>query len=53
VRRLEQEAVERHIDVLQKELDGVDADADPQGYSDRFEHLIALQNERRKLRSRE
>jgi DNA primase len=53
VRRLEQEAVERRIGVLQTELDGFDATGDPQGYSDRFEHLIALQNERRKLRDRE
>ncbi len=51
--RLKQEAVERQILELQTELAGVDADSDPQGYSDRFERLIALQNERRQLRSRE
>ncbi len=52
-RRLKQEAVERQIAALQAELATVDADGDPQGYSDRFERLIALQNERRQLRSRE
>ena len=52
-KRLKQEAVERQIDALQMELAAVDANSDPQGYSDRFERLIALQNERRQLRSRE
>ena len=53
MKRLKQEAVERRIEQVQSELAGVDADADPQGYSERFESLIALQNERRDLRSRE
>ncbi|MEN8114562.1 MAG: DNA primase [Actinomycetota bacterium] len=51
--RLKQEAVERRIDEVEAELVGFDATADPQGYSDRMERLIALQNERRELRSRE
>lgn len=53
IKRLKQEAVERRIEHLQGELAAVDVDADPQGYSERFERLIALQNERRELRSRE
>ena len=53
VKRLKQEAVERRIEQVQRELASVDAVADPQGYSERFERLIALQNERRELRSRE
>jgi DNA primase len=53
VKRLKQEAVERRIKVLEADLDLFDANSDPQGYSDRFELLIALQNERRELRSRE
>ena len=53
LKRLKQEAVERRIALLQTELAGVDAAADAQGYSERFERLIALQNERRELRSRE
>ncbi len=53
LKRLKQDAVERRIALLQTELAGVDAAADAQGYSERFERLIALQNERRELRSRE
>ena len=53
MKRLKQEAVERRIEALGADLDAFDADVDPQGYSDRFERLIALQNERRELRSRE
>ncbi|MCJ7781665.1 MAG: DNA primase [Acidimicrobiia bacterium] len=53
MKRLKQEAVERRIEALGADLDVFDADVDPQGYSDRFERLIALQNERRELRSRE
>ena len=53
VKRLKQEDVERRIKVLEADLDLFDANADPQGYSDRFERLIALQKQRRELRSRE
>ena len=53
MKRLKQEAVERRIEALGADLDVFDVDVDPQGYSDRFERLIALQNERRELRSRE
>src|SRR5665811_18075 len=37
MKRLKQEAVERRIQTLQAEVAAVDVDADPQGYSDRFE----------------
>jgi DNA primase len=53
MKRLKQEAVERRIEEVQTELAAIDADIDAQGYSERFERLIALQNERRELRSRE
>jgi DNA primase len=53
MKRLKQEAVERRIEALGADLDVFDAEVDPQGYSDRFERLVALQNERRELRSRE
>jgi DNA primase len=53
LKRLKQEAVERRIEEVQAELASMDAAADVQGYSERFERLIALQNERRELRSRE
>lgn len=53
MKRLKQEAVERRIEQVQTELVALDGGADPQGYSDRLEQLIALQNERRELRSRE
>jgi len=50
---LKQETVKRRIRVLEADLDLIDVNTDPQGYSDRFEQLKALQNERRELRSRE
>ncbi len=53
MKSLKQEAVRRRIRVLEADLGLFDAKADPQGYSDRFERLIALQNERRELQSRE
>jgi hypothetical protein len=53
MKRLKQEAVERRIEEVQTELAAIDADSDAQGYSERFERLIALQKERRELRSRE
>lgn len=53
MKRLRQEAVERQIEEIEAELAGVDVDTDAQAYSNQLEHLIALQNERRELRSRE
>ncbi len=53
MKRLKQEAVECRIEQVQAELVALDGDADSQEYSDRLERLIALQNERRELRSRE
>ncbi|MEA3503272.1 MAG: toprim domain-containing protein, partial [Actinomycetota bacterium] len=53
MKRLKQEAVERRIEQAQAELVALDEGADPQAYSDLLEGLIALQNERRELRSRE
>jgi hypothetical protein len=53
MKRLKQEAVERRIVQIQTELATLDGGADPQVYSDRLEQLIALQTERRELRSRE
>jgi DNA primase len=52
MKRLKQEAVERRIEEVEADVVGFDAAADPEGYSDRLEHLIALQNQRRELRSR-
>jgi DNA primase len=51
--RLELAGVERRIDLLRSELQGVDPDTDAERYSDVFAQLIALEKERRDLRSRE
>lgn len=51
--RLELDAVERRIEVLRVELQKLDPDADEQKYSDVFNRLIALERQRRDLRSRE
>ena len=51
--RLKQEMVKRRIRVLEADLDLIDVNVDPQGYSDRFEQLKELQNERRELQTRE
>jgi len=53
VRRLEQEVVDRQIAVLKPQLEETDGVADPEAVSERWERLIALEKERRKLRSRE
>lgn len=50
---LKQEMVKRRIRVLEADLDLIDVNVDPQGYSDRFEQLKELQNERRELQTRE
>ena len=51
VNRLKASAYARRIDTLRSELEAVDPEGDPQGYSDRFEELIALERQRRQLRS--
>ena len=53
IKRLKLSGVERRIETMRTELAGTDPDADPQGYSDRFQSLIALEQQRRELRSRE
>lgn len=53
VKRLKLSGVERRIDLMRTELAASDPDADPQGYSEKFESLIALEQQRRELRSRE
>jgi DNA primase len=53
VKRLKLSGVERRIDTMRSELAAIDPDADPQGYSEKFESLIALEQQRRELRSRE
>ena len=53
VKRLKLSGVERRIDIMRSELAATDPDDDPQGYSERFETLIALEQQRRELRSRE
>ncbi|GMQ85010.1 MAG: hypothetical protein BMS9Abin07_0575 [Acidimicrobiia bacterium] len=53
VKRLKLSGVERRIETMRTELAGIDPDVDPQGYSDKFESLIALEQQRRELRSRE
>jgi len=53
MKRLQQQAVEQRIDAVNRELAGIDADADPSGFSERMERLVALEKERRELRSRE
>lgn len=51
--RLDLASVERRIDVLRGRLQGLDPSADEREYSEVFEALIALERERRDLRSRE
>ena len=53
VKRLKLSGVERRIETMRGELAATDPDADPQGYSNRFGSLIALEQERRELRSTE
>jgi DNA primase len=53
VKRLKLAGVERRIENMRSQLAATDPDADPRGYSDRFESLIALEQQRRELRSRE
>jgi DNA primase len=51
VNRLKEATVRRRIDSVRAELEGLDPDEDPQGYSDRFAELIALERQLRELRS--
>jgi DNA primase len=51
--RLELASVERRIDALRVRLQKLDPDAEVGEYSDVFNHLIALERQRRELRSRE
>lgn len=53
VKRLKLSGVERRIDTMRSDLATTDPDADAQGYSEKFESLIALEQQRRELRSRE
>ncbi len=53
VKRLKLAGVERRIETMRSRLADTDPDSDPQGYSDRFESLIALEQQRRELRRRE
>jgi hypothetical protein len=53
VKRLKLSGVERRIETMRSELAATDPDTDPQGYSETFESLIALEQQRRELRSRE
>ena len=53
VKRLKLSGVERRIDTMRSELAATDPEVDPQGYSKRFESLIALEQERRELRRTE
>ena len=51
VNRLKVTGVERRIDSLRRDLENTDAEADAQTYSERFNELIALELQRRELRS--
>jgi DNA primase len=53
VNRLKVGGLERRIDTLRRDLEGIDADAEPEKYSDGFNELIALERRRRELRSDE
>ena len=51
VNRLKVGGLERRIEELRRSLEGLDPDQDQQGYSDTFQELIALETQRRELRS--
>jgi DNA primase len=53
VKQLKLSGVERRIDTMRNALAAIDPEADPQGYSNTFESLIALERQRRELRSTE
>ena len=43
--------LQRRIHSLKREIEQIDPDADPRGYSERFAELIALERRRREMRS--
>ncbi|MCB2224225.1 MAG: DNA primase [Actinobacteria bacterium] len=51
VQTLQAEVLEDRIQVLKREVAGLDPDRDPEAYSERFNELIALERRRRELRS--
>ncbi len=53
VNRLKVGAVERRIDIMRRRLEELDPDGDAREYSESFGELIALERERRELRSGE
>jgi DNA primase len=53
VNRLKVGGLERRIDSLRRSLEEIDPDAEADKYSDRFNELIALERQRRELRSEE
>ena len=53
VNRLKAGGVESRIDSLRRDLEEIDPDADAEAYSSRFTELIALERQRRELRSEE
>ncbi len=53
VRKVQVGALDRRIQSMQRELQGIDADAEPEAYSATFQELIALERQRRELWSHE
>ena len=53
VGKLQVEAIDGQIKVLQREVASLDPDAEPEAYSERFAELIALERQRRDVRSEE
>ena len=53
VRKIHEGALDRRIQVLRREVQQLDPDAEPEVYSARFEELIALERERREVWSPE
>ncbi|MCJ7726154.1 MAG: DNA primase [Acidimicrobiia bacterium] len=51
IRKLESEGLEGRIQALRRRVAALDPQADPEEYSERFEELIALERQRRRLRS--
>ena len=45
--------IDGQIKVLQREVASLDPDAEPEAYSERFAELIALERQRRDVRSEE
>jgi len=51
VKKLEAEALDGRIQVLRRQVADLDPASEPEEYSERFEELIALERQRRELRS--